>query len=159
MVAAFVLAQLAYVASAVEDLGSVSGALPFGRVLALEVANSFSALAGGSPAIFATRVRFFQQQGYDASVALSSGVVISRRQLGRQGRARSHLAALGLEHHPLRRAPGSGGARDRCGSSWPRWWWWPSCSGVVLPVPRLRRLAADKLRPRLADVWRDARAC
>lgn len=43
----------------------------------MEVANSFSALAGGTAAVFATRVRFFQQQGYDSSVALSSGAIMA----------------------------------------------------------------------------------
>src|SRR6202034_3662696 len=41
VVAALVLAQLAYVASAIEAIGSVTGPLPFGRVVAVEVANAF----------------------------------------------------------------------------------------------------------------------
>ena len=77
VIMALVLAQLAFVASAVEGVGSVAGALPFGRVVAVEVANSFSALAGGTAAVFATRVRFFQRQGYDATVALSSGAIMA----------------------------------------------------------------------------------
>ena len=77
VIMAFLLAQLAYVASAVESIGSVPGPLPFGRVLGAEVAKTFSALAGGTAAIFATRVRFFQQQGYDASAALSSGAIMT----------------------------------------------------------------------------------
>ena len=77
VIVAFILAQAAFVASAVEAIGSVAGPLPFGRVVAVEVANSFSALAGGTAAVFATRVRFFQQQGYDASVALSSGAIMA----------------------------------------------------------------------------------
>ena len=63
VVMAFVLAQLAYVASAVEGIGSVSGPLPFGRTVAVEVAKSFSALAGGTAAVFATRVRFYPETG------------------------------------------------------------------------------------------------
>src|SRR5208282_6191139 len=62
---------------AVEGIGSVSGPLPFGRTVAVEVAKAFSALAGGTAAVFATRVRYFQQQGYDASVALSSGAIMA----------------------------------------------------------------------------------
>ncbi len=77
VIMAFLLAQLAYVASAVESIGSVAGPLPFGRVLGAEIANTFSALAGGTAAVFATRVRFFQQQGYDASAALSSGAIMT----------------------------------------------------------------------------------
>jgi subtilase family serine protease len=49
----------------------VSGPLPFGRTVAVEVAKAFSALAGGTAAVFATRVRYYQQEGYDATVALS----------------------------------------------------------------------------------------
>ena len=105
-----------------KDLGSVAGALPFGRVLALEVANSFSALAGGSPATFATRVRFFQQQGYDSSVAVSSGVVVSTASWFVKG-------ALFLISLPLAGAPSTctlnlrGVTPGWCGSSW-----WPSWS-------------------------------
>ena len=39
VIMAFVLAQAAYVASAVEGIGSVAGPLPFGRAVAVEVAN------------------------------------------------------------------------------------------------------------------------
>ena len=77
VIMALVLAQLAYVASAVEGLGSVAGPLPFGRAVAVEVADAFSALAGGSAAVFATRVRFYQKQGYESSVALSSGAIMT----------------------------------------------------------------------------------
>src|ERR1700741_3613911 len=77
VIMALVLAQLAYVASGVAGGGSVAGPLPFGRAVAVEFANSFSALAGGTAAVFATRVRFFQRQGYDASVALSSGALMT----------------------------------------------------------------------------------
>ena len=77
VIIAFVLAQLAYVASAVESLGSVAGPLPLGRTVAVEVAKAFSGLAGGAAAIFATRVRYYQKQGYDTPVALSSGAIMT----------------------------------------------------------------------------------
>ena len=77
VIVALLLAQLAYVSSAVESVGSVTEPLPFGRVLGVEVGNAFSALAGGTAAVFATRVRFLQQQGYPASMALSSGAIMT----------------------------------------------------------------------------------
>jgi uncharacterized membrane protein YbhN (UPF0104 family) len=77
VIMAFVLAQLAYLALGLQNVGSVAGPLPFGRAVAVEVANAFSALAGGTPAVLATRVRFFQQQGYDATVALSSAAIMT----------------------------------------------------------------------------------
>jgi uncharacterized protein (TIRG00374 family) len=157
VIIALVLAQLAYVASAVETLGSVSGPLPFGRALAVEVANAFSGLAGGAPAVFATRVRFYQKQGYDATVALSSGAIMT---------VASWIAttvvfvvslpfAWGSIH--LQATPESGGDSKLV---------WIILAvvvlagvvvGLALAVPRLRRLAAEKLRPRVRDVWGNLR--
>ena len=128
VIIALVLAQLAYASSAVETLGSVSGPLPFGRALAVEVANAFSGLAGGAPAVFATRVRFYQKQGYDATVALSSGAIMTVASwiattvvfvvslpfawgsihLAGNSRVRRGLQA-GVDHPGCRRAGGRGG--------------------------------------------------
>jgi uncharacterized membrane protein YbhN (UPF0104 family) len=153
VIVAFVLAQLAVVASAVEAMGSVAGVLPFGRVLAVEVANSFSALAGGTPAVFATRVRFFQQQGYDASVALSSGAIMATSSWLATGILFlvSLPFAWGSLH--LKAAPESGGDSKLV---------WiilavvvlvAVVAGLALAVPRLRRLAAAKARPKVQDIW------
>ena len=150
---ALVLAQLAYVASGIEGIGSVAGPLPFGRAVAVEFANAFSALAGGTAAVFATRVRFFQKQGYDATVALSSGAIMTTS---------SWLAitvlflvslpfAWGSIHIEI--TPESGGNSKLV---------WiilavvvlvALAAGLLLAVPRLRRLAADKLRPKARDIW------
>ncbi len=154
---AFVLAQLAFVASALEAIGSVSGVLPFGRVLAVEVANSFSALAGGTAAVFATRVRFFQRQGYDASVALSSGAIMT---------SSSWIAKTVLFLVAL---PFAWGALDldatpQSGDDSALVWIILAVvvlvglvAGVALAVPRLRRRAADALRPKVRDVWGNLR--
>jgi uncharacterized membrane protein YbhN (UPF0104 family) len=131
----------------------VAGPLPFGRVLAVEVANSFSALAGGTPAVFATRVRFFQQQGYDSTLALSSGAIMATSSWIATGVLFlvSLPFAWGSIH--LEATPESGGDSKLV---------WiilavvvlvGVVAGVALAVPRLRRLAAAKLRPRLRDIW------
>jgi len=153
VVIALVLAQLAYVASAVEGIGSVAGPLPFGRAVAVEVANSFSALAGGTAAVFATRVRFYQRQGYDTTTALSSGAIMA---------ASSWIAiavlfvvslpfAWGSIHIDL--TPESGGNSKLV---------WiilavvvvvAVVTGLLLAVPRLRRLAAAKVLPKARDIW------
>ena len=153
VIMAFILAQLAYVASAVEAVGSVSGPLPFARAVAVEVANSFSALAGGTPAVFATRVRFYQQQGYDATVALSSGAIMATVSW-------IAIAVLFLVSLPfswgsihLEATPQSGGDSKLV---------WiilavvvvvALAAGLLLAVPRLRRLAAEKARPKVRDIW------
>jgi uncharacterized membrane protein YbhN (UPF0104 family) len=157
VVMAFVLAQLAYVASAVEGIGSVAGPLPFGRAVAVEVANSFSALAGGTAAVFATRVRFYQRQGYDATTALSSAAIMA---------VSSWIAitvlfgvslpfAWGSVHIEL--TPESGGHSKLV---------WiilavvvvvAVVTGLLLAVPRLRRLAAAKVLPKVRDIWGNLR--
>jgi len=150
---AFVLAQLAYVASAVESLGSVAGPLPLGRTLAVEVAKAFSGLAGGAPAIFATRVRYYQKQGYDTPVALSSGAIMTTASW-------ISTAVLFVVSLPfawgsldLEATPQGGGDSKLV---------WIILALVVLiglvvglavAVPRLRRLAAEKMRPKLRDIW------
>ena len=153
VIMALVLSQLAYVASAVEGVGSVAGPLPFGRAVAVEVANSFSALAGGTPAVFATRVRFYQRQGYDTQVALSSGAIMAASSW-------IAIAVLFLVSLPfawgsihLEATPESGGDSKLV---------WiilavvvlvAIVAGVALAVPRLRRLAAEKLLPKVRDIW------
>ena len=157
VIMALLLAQLVYVAGGLEAVGSVAGPLPFGRAVAVEVANSFSALAGGTAAVFATRVRFFQKQGYDATVALSSGALMT---------VSSWIAIVvlfvvslpfgwGTIH--LEATPQSGGNSKLV---------WIILAvvvavavavGLVLAVPRLRGLAASKLRPKLRDIWGNLR--
>ena len=153
VVMAFILAQSAYLASAVEGIGSVSGPLPLGRTVAVEVAKSFSALAGGTAAVFATRVRFYQKQGYDPSVALSSGAIMATSSWIAKGVLLlvSLPFAWGAIHFEV--TPESGAHSKLV---------WIILAvvvlaglavGLVLAVPRLRRLAADKARPKLRDIW------
>ena len=149
----FVLAQLVYVASAVEGIGSVPGPLPFARAVAVEVAKAFSALAGGTAAVFATRVRFYQQQGYDASVALSSGAIMATSSWIAKGMLFVVALPFAWGSIHLEATPQSGGNSKLV---------WIILAvvvlvalviGVALAVPRLRRLAADKARPKVRDIW------
>ena len=153
VIMAFVLSQLAYVASAVEGIGSVAGPLPFGRAVAVEVANAFSALAGGTAAVFATRVRFFQQQGYDATVALSSGAIMTTSSW-------IATAALFLCSLPFARGSIDLEATPQSGGNSKLVWIILAVvvlvalvAGLVLAVPRLRRLAAEKALPKVRDIW------
>ena len=149
----FVLAQLVYVASAVEGIGSVSGPLPFARAVAVETAKAFSALAGGTAAVFATRVRFFQQQGYDSSVALSSGAIMATSSWIAKGALFGVSLPFAWASINLEATPQSGGNSKLV---------WIILAvvvlvavviGVALAVPRLRRLAAEKARPKVRDIW------
>lgn len=158
VIAALVLAQLAYVASAVESIGSIAGPLPFGRVLAVEVANAFSTLAGGTAAVFATRVRFYQQQGYDASVALSSGAIMT---------SASWIASIVLFLVSLPFAWGSLDLEVTPESGGDSKLVWiilavvvviALAAGLALAVPRLRRMASELVRPKVRDIWGNLKA-
>jgi glycosyltransferase 2 family protein len=157
VIAAFVLAQLAFAGSAVEDMGSVAGELQYVRVLALEIANSFSGLAGGTAAIFATRVRFFQQQGYDASVALSSSAAVTSASWVIK-------TALFLISVPLAWGTLDLAEHPTAGADKVVWLILIAVVvagiliGLVLGIPKLRRLAAARVRPRLLDMWANARS-
>lgn len=157
VVAAALLAQLGYAGTAVEDLGSVVGDLPFIRVLALEIANAFSGIAGGTAAVFATRTRFLQQQGYDASVAVgSSGIITATSWL-----VKGALFVISL---PLAWGTLHLEATPEQGSSAKTLWILLTviilvgvAVGLVMTLPRLRRFANDRLRPRARDMWANAR--
>jgi uncharacterized protein (TIRG00374 family) len=146
-----VLAQLPMVAEAWAVLGSVPGQLPFGRCVALEISNTFTALVGGDVAVFALRVRFFQRQGSDAAAAVSSGAIASTA----SWTAKTLLFLISIPFAAgTFHAPTSSGGREE--AVW-------IVVGVVLAagvaiavvtlVPRLRRLASSRIRPHLVTIW------
>ena len=155
--AVFLLGNAAFVGTAVEDLGSVTGSLQFIRVLALEIGESFSGIAGGTAMIFATRVRFFQQQGYTPSVAVSSSAIVT---------ASSWLvrALLFLISLPLAWSTIHFGEPNEGGNSNTVWVILVVVVcvlvlvGLVLAVPKVRRLVGAKMRPRIQEVWGNARS-
>jgi uncharacterized membrane protein YbhN (UPF0104 family) len=151
----FVLAQAAYPAIAVTTVGSVTEPLPFGRTLALELSDTFVALAGGSMAVLATRVRFFQQEGYSPTVAVSSGVLVSTASWIVKGAL--FLIALPLALGNLHFHQSQSDASS--GDSHLVWIIVIAVAavgvglGLVFAVPRWRRLASAKLRPKASEVW------
>ncbi len=159
VVAVFLLAQAAYPSIAVTTVGSVTDPLPYGRAVVLEFADVFVGLAGGSMAVLATRVRFFQQQGYNGTLAVSSGVLASTVSWIVKGAL--FLVALPLawsEFHFGQEPTSTGGGS---GSSTAHLVWLIILAvlaagvvlGIVLAVPRWRRLAAEKIRPKFSEVW------
>jgi glycosyltransferase 2 family protein len=147
----FVLAQLPMVAEAWSVIGSVPGQLPFGRCVALETSNTFTALAGGDVAVFAVRVRFFQRQGSDAAAAVSSGAIASTS----SWTAKTLLFLISIPF-----AAGTFHASASSGGHQKAVW---IVVGVVLAagvavavvtlVPRVRRLASSRIRPHLVTIW------
>jgi uncharacterized membrane protein YbhN (UPF0104 family) len=152
----FVLAQLPVAASAWATVGAATGQLPYGRCLALETSNMFTALAGGDVAVFAVRVRFFQRQGYDSVTALSSGAIASAASWVAKGLL--FLASIGFAAGTFHSPATSGGHQKVI---------W-AVAGVVLAagiaaavitvIPRLRRLTSARVRPHLAHIWADIKS-
>ena len=158
VVATFVLAQAVYPGLALATVGSVTDTMPFGRTVALEVANTFVSLAGGSMGALATRVRYFQQQGYDATLAVSSGVLISTASWIVKGGMFLIALPIALSQFDFGAPNDTGGGS---GSSTANLVWLIVIAivvvgvvvGLLFAVPRWRRLAAAKLRPKASEVW------
>jgi len=156
--AAFVLAQAVYPALAMTTVGSVTDTMPYGRTVVLEVANTFVSLAGGSMGALATRVRYFQQQGYDATLAVSSGVLVSTASWIVKGGLFLVALPIALSQFHFATPTDTGGGS---GSSTARLVWLLVIAivvvgvvvGLLLAVPRWRRLASAKLRPKASEVW------
>jgi len=72
-----ILAPFVYLGSAISSMGSIVAPLPLWPLYVLEVSNTFSGLALGTPGVLAARIRFYQKQGIDATIAVSSGVLVS----------------------------------------------------------------------------------
>ena len=147
----FIFAQLPMVAEAWALLGAVVGDLPFGRCVALETSNSFTALVGGDVAVFALRVRFFQRQGHDAEAAVSAGAIATTA----SWTAKSLLFLIAVPF-----AAGSFHAPSSSGGSQTAVWIIlvvilaaGIAAALVALVPRLRRLASSKIRPHLVNIW------
>jgi len=156
--ATFVLAQAVYPALAMTTVGSVTDTMPYGRTVVLEVANTFVSLAGGSMGALATRVRYFQQQGYDATLAVSSGVLVSTASWIVKGGLFLVTLPIALSQFHFATPTDTGGGS---GSSTARLVWLLVIAivvvgvvvGLLLAVPRWRRLASAKLRPKASEVW------
>jgi len=148
---AFVFSQLPVVAEGWALLGAVVGQLPFGRCVALETSNTFTALVGGNVAVFAVRVRFFQRQGYDAAAAVSSGAIAATASW--TVKTLLFLIAIPFAAGTFQ-APSSSGGRQNVV--------WivlavilaaGIAAALIALVPRLRRLASRRIRPHLLNIW------
>jgi glycosyltransferase 2 family protein len=148
---AFIFAQLPVVAEGWALTGAAVGQLPFGRCVALETSNTFTALVGGDVAVFAVRVRFFQRQGYDAPAAVSAGVIATTASW--TVKTLLFLIAIPFAAGTFHRPSSSGADQTAV---------WIIlavilaagivAAGIAL-VPRLRRLASGRIRPHLENLW------
>jgi len=147
----FVFAQLPVVAEGWALTGAAVGQIPFGRCVALETSNIFTALVGGDVAVFALRVRFFQRQGYDAEAAVSAGAIATTASW--TVKTLLFLIALPFAAGSFHAPSGSGGDQAAV---------WiilaviiaaGIAATVIALVPRLRRLVSRQVRPHLLNIW------
>jgi glycosyltransferase 2 family protein len=153
VVLAFVLAQLPVITNAWALTGAVLAVIPFGRCMALEASNFFTAFVGGDAAVFGVRVRFFQRQGLIPTAALSSGAIAGTA---------SWVVKGGLFLVCLPFALGDFHKPDTTGGNQGLVWVIlvvvlvvAVLAAVVALVPRIRRLLAEKARPHVASMWSD----
>jgi uncharacterized membrane protein YbhN (UPF0104 family) len=156
VIATAIIGQVAYFGNAASSLGSITLPVPYFPLVALELSNTFSGLALGTPAVLAARVRFFQRHGMDTTVAVSSGVLVSTASwIVKGGLFLISLPfALGALHFGSVTAhkAGSGDKSSMLiyillivvGIG--------VLLGIVLAVPRWRARAKDKLAPRAREV-------
>jgi uncharacterized protein (TIRG00374 family) len=147
----FIFAQLPVVAEGWALTGAAVGQLPFGRCVALETSNTFTALVAGDVGVFAVRVRFFQRQGYDAPAAVSAGVIATTASW--TVKTLLFLIALPFAAGSFH-APSS--SSDRQTAVWIILVVIIAAGialAVIALVPRLRRLASSKVRPHLVIIW------
>ena len=147
----FVFAQLPVVAEGWALTGAATGQIPFGRCVALETSNIFTALVGGDVAVFALRVRFFQRQGYDAEAAVSAGAIATTASW--TVKTLLFLIALPFAAGSFHSPSGAGGDQAAV---------WiilaviiaaGIAATVIALVPKLRRLVSRQVRPHLLNIW------
>jgi glycosyltransferase 2 family protein len=150
---AFVLGQMPVITNAWVLTGAVLAPVPFGRCMALEASNAFTAFVGGTAAVFGVRVRFFQRQGLYPTTAVSSGALAGTASWVVKGGL--FLVCLPFALGDFHKPETSGGNQGLV---------WiillviiavGVLAAVVALVPRVRRLLADKARPHLVTMWHD----
>jgi uncharacterized membrane protein YbhN (UPF0104 family) len=155
--ATLVVTQTTAVSEAVAMSGAVPAPLPLGPLVLLRMAMWFTGLIGGTAARTATVVRFYQRRGLAPIVAVSSGLIYSVGgfcvqvvlsvtalifagddfQLKPAGSAGSGAEVLQLVLYAIVAAGLIG--------------------GIAFHVPKVRRLAAARVQPRLAPAWSNVR--
>jgi len=155
--ATLVLTQTTAVSEAVAMSGAVPAPLPLGPLVLLRMAMWFTGLIGGTAARTATVVRFYQRRGLAPVVAVSSGLIYSVGGFCVQVvLSVTALVFAGDEFHHQPAGPAGSGAEVlqvvlyaivAAGL----------IGGIAFLVPKVRRLAAARVQPRLALAWANVR--
>jgi uncharacterized membrane protein YbhN (UPF0104 family)/tRNA A-37 threonylcarbamoyl transferase component Bud32 len=148
-----VLSQTPQVAQAVGMIGSVMQPIPLGPATAVQFANQFMGLIGGTVATTALVIRYFQRMGLAVAVAISSGILNTLAAMVTQVVLVGLAVLATLGDWTLPSSTGTGGG-DGGGAG-------RTLVAIVLvavavavgaalTLPKLRRRLLDRLRPQLA---------
>jgi glycosyltransferase 2 family protein len=147
-----ILALIPYPAGSLSDEGSIPGVLPFFKLTILEISNAFSGLAVGTPGVLAARVRFYQKQGNDSTTAVSSGVVTSAASWIVKGALFLIALPFALSNFHFKDNPAGGDHTKLIWLILAAICLVAFALGLVLFVPRLRRMAKAKLTPKAKEI-------
>jgi uncharacterized membrane protein YbhN (UPF0104 family) len=148
--ATFILCAASYFGTACADLGSVPGSLAYGRAVGLELASTFTGLAGGGAAVLATDVRFLQQQGYSTTPAVTSGAIISTASFLVKGALFLIAIPVAWSSFHFGNSLHQGGHSEVLVLILAVVCVFGAVMAAVLAVPRWRQQVTGKLRPKLA---------
>jgi glycosyltransferase 2 family protein len=152
VVATTILCAASFFGTACANLGSVPGSLAYGRAVGLELASTFTRLAGGGAAVVATDLRFLQQQGYSTTVAVTSGAVGSAASLIVKGALFLIAIPLAWSSFHFGNSLHQGGHSKVLVLILAVVCVVGAVMAAVLAVPRWRQQVTGKLRPKLATV-------
>ncbi len=155
VLAVIICSQLPQFTSAITVVGAVDAPLPFARVVMLQFSNGFTGLVGGTAANTAMVIRFFQKQGLSPAVAVSSGLLWSIAGFIIQV---SLAAVCLLIYRPDMGEVELGAGSDGSGTPWILYILvLGGLAGVLLAIPRVRRLVVLKAKPQVREVSRNLR--
>jgi glycosyltransferase 2 family protein len=155
--ATLLITQTTAVTEAVAMSGAVPAPLPLGPLALLRMAMWFTGLLGGTAARTATVVRFYQKRGLAPIVAVSSGLIYSVGGFCVQVIfSVTALVFAGDEFH-FKPAGSAGSGAEVLQLVLYAIVAAGLIGGIAFLVPKVRRLAAARLQPRLAPAWANLR--
>jgi uncharacterized membrane protein YbhN (UPF0104 family) len=155
--ATLVITQSTAVSEAVAMSGAVPAPLPIGPLVLLRMAMWFTGLIGGTAARTATVVRFYQRRGLAPIVAVSSGLIYSVGGFCVQVVLSVTALIFAGDQFHLKPAGSAGSAAEVLQLVLYAIVAAGLIGGIAFHLPKVRRLAAARVQPRLAPAWRAVR--
>ena len=157
VVATLVVTQATSVTEAFSMSGTVPIAPPIGPLTLLRFAMNFTGMIGGTVATTATVIRFNQRRGLPPGVALSSGIVYSVAGFIVQIILTLVTLCFAAGEFQRQSAGASGSGPENLQLVLYAVVVLALVGGIALAIPKIRRVIASRLAPRLAAAWNNVR--